>query len=140
MARFSHHGTGFFEGFRAGRVFDGLAVFHKACGQGPVAFARLDGAPAQQHLGAPHGHATGDDIGVLIMNGLAVVAHIPQARIAQGDASWLTVWPHWLQNFMLGSLALVPILAGEGPGGKCGMAACDTVGLGARYDLVHDAR
>ena len=74
-----NHGTGFFQGLAPGGVFDRFAVLHKACGQRPVAFARLDGAAAQQHLRTPHGHAAGDDIGVLIMNGLAMVADIPQA-------------------------------------------------------------
>ena len=78
-------GAGFFEGLASGSLFNGLAVFHETCGQGPVPLARLDGASAQQHLSAPGGQAPGNNIGVLIMNGLAVVADITQARIALRD-------------------------------------------------------
>ena len=72
-------GTGFFAGFAAGGLFDGFAVFHKSGWQRPVTLARLDGAPAQQHLSAPGRQATGDNIGVLIMNGLALLADVAQA-------------------------------------------------------------
>ena len=91
-AQVAHPGAGFFHGFAYGGLLDGLAVFHEAGGQGPETQARLDGTTAQQHLIAPHRYGAGDDIGVLVVNGLTVIADITQACVAFGNAlgDWFT--------------------------------------------------
>jgi len=86
MLRLRTRGAGLFQGFAHGGLFHGLAVFHEACGQGPVTQARLDGAAAQQHFIAPYRQGAGDDIGVLIVNGRAVITHETQAGVAFGNA------------------------------------------------------
>ncbi|MCY1178332.1 hypothetical protein D9M73_186780 [compost metagenome] len=85
-AQVAHPGAGFLGGLADGGLFDGLAVFHETGGQGPVTASRLDGPPAQQYLGAPGRHAAGDDVGVLVVNGVTTVADKAQARIAFGNA------------------------------------------------------
>ncbi|MNE58950.1 hypothetical protein D3C80_1540110 [compost metagenome] len=86
QVHFAQAGTGFFIGFPASGLFEGLAVFHEPTRQGPVAAAWLDGAPAKQDLVARDWQAAGDDVGVLVVNECAVVADKPQAGIAVGDA------------------------------------------------------
>ena len=85
-AQVAHPGAGFLGGLANRRLLDGFAVLHEACGQGPVTEPWLDGASAQQHLRAPDRHATGDDIGVLVMNRVTAVADKTQARIAFWNA------------------------------------------------------
>src|SRR5689334_2462275 len=85
-AQVAYPGASFFGGLANGGLFDGLTVFHETGGQGPITEPWLDGATAQQYLRTPGRHATGDDIGVLVMNGVTAVADKTQARIAFGNA------------------------------------------------------
>ena len=85
-AQVAHPRAGFLGGLANGRLLDGFAVLHEAGRQGPVTEPWLDGASAQQHFRAPGRHAAGDDIGVLVVNGLTAVADKTQARIAFGNA------------------------------------------------------
>ncbi|SOB49866.1 hypothetical protein PLUA15_160036 [Pseudomonas lundensis] len=78
-------GTGFFAGFALRGLLNGFSVFHKSGRQRPEPFARFDRTPAQQDLSAPRRNAPGNDVRVLVMNGLAVIAHVAQARIALRD-------------------------------------------------------
>ena len=78
-AQVAHTGAGFLGRLANGRLLDGLTVFHEAGGQGPIAPARLDGTTAQQDLGAPGRDTTGDDVGVLVVNGVTAVADKTQA-------------------------------------------------------------
>ena len=143
-AQVAHAGAGFFQGFARGGLFDGLAVFHKTCGQGPVTQARLDGAAAQQHFVAPHRHGPGDDIGVLVMNGLSSDHTQNAGAPSPSGMRWVTGLPHWLQNFMLGFLESAPILAWRaGPAASCRLATRRRVlGLGARplWCMMHGSQ
>ena len=71
-----HRGAGFFPGF-AGRAFlQGFPVFHIAGGQGPVALAWFDRAFTQQHFAFPHGDCADHDLGILVVDGLAIGAPV----------------------------------------------------------------
>ena len=78
-------GAGLLLGFPACRLFGGLAVLHESRRQGPVAQARLDGAPAQQDLGAVDRQAAGDDARILVVDGAAAVADVARTVVARGD-------------------------------------------------------
>src|SRR5690606_6233320 len=61
-------------GFAQRAGFRGFAVLEEPGGQRPVAAARRDRAFAEQHLIVPGDQATGDDTGILIVDGRAVIA------------------------------------------------------------------
>ena len=60
--------------------------FHEARGQGPVAVARFDRAPAEQHLVVPDRHRADDVARILIVDGAAVTAHEAFAVVAGRNA------------------------------------------------------
>src|SRR6266702_5896803 len=66
--------TGFFQCFARGGLRRRLAHFHEACGQSPVAVARFDRAPAQQHLVIPDGNGADHVARILIVHGAAARA------------------------------------------------------------------
>ncbi len=69
---------------RAGE--DRLAVFEKTRGQRPQAVARLDRAPAKEDAPFPFGQAADDDLGILVVNRVAVGTDEPRHVVALGNA------------------------------------------------------
>jgi len=63
--------AGFFEDFAGSAFFYGLAIFHVTARDIPVAQTRTDGALGEEDFAAPNGQAAGDDVGVLVVDGLA---------------------------------------------------------------------
>src|ERR1700704_13372 len=59
-------GAGFLERLAQRRLARGLVVLHEAGGQGPVAVARLDGAPAEENFSFKFWNAAYDQLGVLV--------------------------------------------------------------------------
>lgn len=76
-AQIIDRGTGLFHGLARSGLFRRFAVFHEAGRQGPQPVAWLDSAPAQQQAVIPDGYAAGDDLRVLVMNGIARIADMP---------------------------------------------------------------
>ena len=78
-------GAGFLQGLAHGRLLYRLAVFHEAGGNCPQAVTRLDGPAAQQDTPLPLGNTAGNDIGVLVMDSVALAAHVPRQGVARGN-------------------------------------------------------
>ncbi|MNY38524.1 hypothetical protein D3C86_1731580 [compost metagenome] len=108
-------------GFACRGLLQGFAVLHKAGRQGPVTAPRLDGAPAQQYALAPHRQAAGNDARVLVVNGVAVLAHMAQAIVALGNSKGHGAAA--LAAELHGESSWLPhILARDGGDGKHGQA------------------
>ena len=71
-----------FIGFPQGALLGGFAQFQKTGRQRPLAQARLDGTAAEQDLIAPDRQATGNDVRILIVHGLATGADCALAAVA----------------------------------------------------------
>ncbi len=78
-------GAGFLQGLARGRLLYCLAVFHEAGGNCPQAMTWLDGPAAQQDTPLPLGNTAGNDIGVLVMDSVALAAHVPRQGVARGN-------------------------------------------------------
>lgn len=96
----AHHGeqvfhdelcAGFFGGFAGCTLGGGFAQLHKACGQGPFAFARLDVAFAQQDLVAQPRHCAHHIERVFVMDCVAGSADGPQFGVAVENISSIEV-------------------------------------------------
>ena len=79
-------GAGLFHGLARGAVGGAFAEFEKAGRQRPEAVARLDVAPAQQHLIAPHRHRAHHVDRVLVVNLAAGRAGGPGAVVIRRHA------------------------------------------------------
>ena len=71
--------------FPGGALLQGLAVFHIAGGQGPVAHARFDRAFAEQEAAFPDRDRADHDLRVLVVDHAAVVAPIAGPVVPFGD-------------------------------------------------------
>ncbi len=78
--------AGLLERFADRAVAGGLADFHEPGRQRPLAVARLDRAPAQQHPLAPHGDGADDRARIDVMDRPALVAARATAVVAFRDA------------------------------------------------------
>src|SRR5882762_2216822 len=78
--------AGFLQRLAQRRLARGLVVLHEAGGQGPVAIARLDGAPAEENFSFKFGNATYDQLGIFIMDLAAVVADPARQRVPRRHA------------------------------------------------------
>src|SRR5258708_1476679 len=78
--------AGFLEGLAQRGLAGGLVVLHEPGGQGPVAVARLDRAPAQQQPAPVLGDRADHQQGVLIVDHAAPVADPARQAIARGHA------------------------------------------------------
>src|SRR5258707_7664795 len=78
--------AGFLERLAQRRLAGGLVVLHEPGGQGPVAVARLDRAPAQQQLARVLGDRADHQQGVLIMDHAALVADPARQAVARRHA------------------------------------------------------
>ena len=74
--------AGFFEDFAGGAFLNRLAVFHVAAGDIPKAFAGFDGAFGEEDFAAPDREAAGDDIRVLVVDGIAGIADEAKMGVA----------------------------------------------------------
>src|SRR5690606_8111137 len=74
------------EGFPLGTRSRGLAQFHEARRQCPVAVAGLDGPFAQQHLVLPDRNGADYHARILIVDGAAAFAHIAHAGVVRRNA------------------------------------------------------
>ena len=76
----------FLERFPHGAGGDGLAVLEKAGGKRPQTVARLDRAPAQQHLILPFGQAADDDLRILVVDRAARRTDEPRQVVTLRDS------------------------------------------------------
>ncbi len=89
--------AGLLDGLARCALLDGLAQFHEACGECPQAVARLDIAPAQQHLVAPYRHRADHVQRVLVVDrvangaGRALAVVVRRHRVNRGAAAGLAV-------------------------------------------------
>src|ERR1700694_4997058 len=68
-------GARFLQRLAQRRLARRLVVLHEAGGQGPVAVAGLDGAPAEENFSFKFRNATYDQLGILVVDLAALVAH-----------------------------------------------------------------
>ena len=85
-----------------------LAVFHEAGGNRPVAEPRLDRAPADEDAALVLRHAADHDLGILIVDRAAGLAHVARHMVARAESRRPTRSPHWLQKFMAGIITFRP--------------------------------
>src|SRR3989441_2226474 len=79
-------GAGFLERLAQRRLASGLVVLHEAGGQGPVAVARLDGAPAEENFSFKLWNAAYDQLGILVVDLAAVLADPARQRVPRRHA------------------------------------------------------
>jgi hypothetical protein len=68
-----------------GRLLNALADFHEACREGPEPGLGLDRTPAEENVAAPLRNTACDDLGIMVMNGLAGIADEPGQVVAGGN-------------------------------------------------------
>src|SRR5262245_55684955 len=80
-----HVGLRLFERLPSRRLLDAFAFFHKTGGKRPEAGPGINGSTTQENLVLPFGQAACHHLRVLVMNGLARIAHIPEQNLPRGD-------------------------------------------------------
>ena len=78
-------GIGLFQTLADRTLNGGFTVFQKTRRQGPVAAPGSDGAFAQQDALTVYGHAAGDNAGILVMYGFAVIADVAVPVVPGGN-------------------------------------------------------
>ena len=86
QGRILGYGVGFFARLAHRRRDRRFAVLHKSGRQRPQAITRFDSPPAQQHPPLPFQNTAGDDLRVLVVNGIAHFADMPGQVVARRDA------------------------------------------------------
>lgn len=80
-----HTRAGLLEGLAHSALPGALAIFHETGRDRPQAATRFDCAPAQQDPVFPAGDTTGDDLGVVIVDGVAGIADMALTVVARRD-------------------------------------------------------